>query len=202
MITKIFKFFFKRYYYLKLDIKNSSIDYNKFISLDNSIFEYKELNSNDFGLFFENKFSEQKLEVIKKRLLNFQDFQGFVYVERNTKKIAMIAWINKSKKYFVREFNRFEYYKLNEVLFEDSITWTEYQKKGLYISMLCHQINYSKVNGIETAFAVVYFKNIAPLKTLAKLGFKRIDFKSIYYRKGSITFAFRKLLKLKNEPIH
>lgn len=200
MIKKIFEFYFRCYKYFRLDIDQSTVDYKSLCTVDTQLFSFKILNRiEDIKYFHESKFSAENLQLIQTRLSKPKEFTCFLFIENATNKVAMMAWINTSPSYYIYEMNKHVKYQSHQALFENSVTWPEFQRKGLYISMLCNQIEYSKQNKITEAFAVVYFKNIAPLKTLAKLGFKRIDKFPIYYRTGSITYTIKKILRIKND---
>jgi len=194
MITKIAEFYFKYYGVFILDKENYLPEtYN----LDPR-FEFKILNIDDLFLFKKLDSKKKNYNLYVDRLKS-SDFVCFAIIEKSKSEIAYYSWLNFSNRYFVHEINKvMDFKKEKSVLFQDDNTIEPYLRLGLHKYVMQKRVQYSFENQVNRIYIVIYLRNVPALRTVKKIGFKQINFLSIYLRKGTLKYTVKKIMKKTN----
>lgn len=194
MLLKLVKFYFKSYYRFELDLTglDETLFRSKFDYRLPKGFSFKKLEKEDFELFDSDDYPEAQLKSKHDRLCS-PFWKCFAVINNENEELAYSSWINSSKRYYQKEFEREFVHDGSKVLFEADHTMPNYRGIGLHSYCMLERILYAKRKGFKTVMINIHVRNIPALRTVEKFGFKRVLIIPLAFRKGSLSYTWNRL---------
>jgi hypothetical protein len=153
------------------------------------------ISREDVILFEDLNLKSEYLSVLKNRLDN-ESFYCFGIIDKEKSQLVYYSWINCSNNYLIKEVNKtYNFSSTKSCLFEDDNTKYNYRGLGLHSYVMIKRINFCLEYGIKKIYIIIDPNNLPAIKTIKKLGFKRINIIPFYFRYESIKSSFFLLKK-------